>query len=66
MPKAFPDEPEEFGFQSDGGYAPSPAEIRRECAKIRAGWSERERISRAAWAQPVRVVLEEQRAESAG
>lgn len=41
-------EDEEFASELDlaNYFIPSPAEIARVCAEIRAGWSERERESR--------------------
>jgi hypothetical protein len=36
-------------------YLPSPEEIRIECAKIRAGWSQAERESRLGGRLPVRM-----------
>lgn len=44
------DEPEKFGYQRDGSYLPSPAEIKRKCEAIRRGWPPREFYQRAKWA----------------
>lgn len=66
MPQPTPDEPEKFGYQPDNSYAPAPVEIARLCARIREGWSEREKARRAAWALPVRVELTEQNARDWG
>jgi hypothetical protein len=41
------DDPIEYGYQRDGSYDPSPAEIQRECQAIQRRWSERERYCRA-------------------
>jgi hypothetical protein len=41
------DDPIEYGYQRDGSYDPSPAEIAAACRSIRRRWSDRERYCRA-------------------
>ena len=52
-------DPRHFGVQPNGIYIPGRAEIRRGCAAIQSLWSAAERTRRAAWANPVRVTLQE-------
>jgi len=40
-------EPERYGWQDDGTYAPTQDEIRAACAEIQETWSRRERARRA-------------------
>jgi hypothetical protein len=40
------DDPIEYGYQRDGSYEPSPAEIRQQCERIQSAWTARERYVR--------------------